>query len=119
RGTIAMILPNVLIKQPVFATMMMVTRVVLGGFAYTRLAIDEYPDVTYPTVMVQTSYPGSSPEVMERDVSRPIEEALNTVQGLDEISSSSSDGTSIVRLQLKLGVNVMEAQQDVQAQVSR
>jgi HAE1 family hydrophobic/amphiphilic exporter-1 len=99
--------------------MMMVALVVLGIIAYDRLAIDEYPDVTYPVVLVQTSYPGSSPEVMERDVSRPIEQALNTVQGLDEITSTSLDGTSIVRVQLKLGVDVMEAMQDVQAKISR
>ncbi len=114
-----MFLADISIKRPVFATMMMVTLVVLGIIAYGRLAIDEYPDVTYPVVMVQTSYPGSSPEVMERDVSRPIEQALNTVQGLDEITSTSLDGTSIVRAQLKLDVNVMEALQDVQAKVAR
>src|SRR5678810_319500 len=77
-----MILSDVSIKRPVFATMMMVALVVLGIVSFRRLAIDEYPDITYPIVIAQTTYPGASPEVMERDVSRPIEEALNTVQGL-------------------------------------
>ena len=72
--------------------MMMVALVVLGVVTYQRLAIDEYPDVTYPVVIVQTSYPGASPEVMEREVSRPIEEALNTVQGIKEINSTSLEG---------------------------
>ena len=76
-----MFLSDVSIKRPVFATMMIVTLVVLGIVAYQRLGIDEYPDVTYPVVIVQVAYPGASPQVMERDVARPIEEALNTVQG--------------------------------------
>ena len=114
-----MFLSDVSIKRPVFATMMMVALVVLGVVSYGRLAVDEYPDVTYPVVIAQTSYPGASPEVMMREVSKPIEEALNTVQGLRELTSTSFEGSSLVRLQLELGVNVMEAQQDVQAKVAR
>jgi HAE1 family hydrophobic/amphiphilic exporter-1 len=114
-----MFLSNVSIKRPVFATMMMVALVVLGIVSYNRLAIDEYPDITYPIVIAQTTYPGASPEVMERDVSRPIEEALNTVQGLKEINSTSLNGVSLVRLTFNLDVDVLAAQQDVQAKVAR
>src|SRR5688572_23228071 len=114
-----MFLSDVSIKRPVFATMMMVALVVLGIVSYNRLAIDEYPDITYPIVVAQTSYPGASPEVMERDVSRPIEEALNTSQGLKEIVSSSLNGISIVRLTFHLDVDVMSAQQDVQSKIAR
>ncbi|HEX6631093.1 MAG TPA: efflux RND transporter permease subunit [Gemmatimonadaceae bacterium] len=114
-----MFLSDVSIKRPVFATMMMVALVVLGVVAIQRLAIDEYPDVSYPVVLVQTPYPGASPEVVEREVSRPIEEALNTVQGLDEVTSTSREGSSMVRVRLQLGVNVGEALQDVQAKVAR
>ncbi|MEJ7812402.1 MAG: efflux RND transporter permease subunit [Gemmatimonadaceae bacterium] len=114
-----MFLSDISIKRPVFATMMMVTLVVLGVVSYQRLAIDEYPDITYPTVVVQTAYPGASPEVVEREVSRPIEETLNTVQGLKEVTSTSQEGSSLVRVQLNLGVDVMEAQQDVQSKVAR
>jgi hydrophobic/amphiphilic exporter-1 (mainly G- bacteria), HAE1 family len=112
-------LSDVSIKRPVFATMMMVALLVLGVVSYKRLAIDEYPDVTYPVVSVSTTYPGASPEVMERDVSRPIEEALNTVQGIREINSSSQEGSSNVRVNLELGVNVLEGQQEVVAKVAR
>src|SRR5512141_479185 len=101
-----MLLSDISIKRPVFATMMMLALVTLGIISYRRLAIDEYPDITYPVVSVQTSYPGASPEVMERQVSRPIEEALNTVQGVKEITSTSFEGSSLVRLQLELNVNV-------------
>ncbi|HEX9936840.1 MAG TPA: efflux RND transporter permease subunit, partial [Longimicrobium sp.] len=114
-----MFLSDVSIRRPVFATMMMVALVVLGVVSYGRLAIDEYPDVTYPIVVAQTSYPGASPEVVEREVSRPIEEALNTVQGIKEVTSTSLEGSSLVRVQLELGVDVAEAQQDVQSKVAR
>ncbi len=114
-----MFLSDISIKRPVFATMMMVALVVLGVVSYKRLAIDEYPDITYPIVIVQVSYPGASPEVMMRDVSKPVEEALNTVQGIKEIGSTSLEGITIVRLMFNLGVEVSVAQQDVQAKVAR
>ncbi|HEU4885263.1 MAG TPA: efflux RND transporter permease subunit [Longimicrobium sp.] len=114
-----MFLSDVSIKRPVFATMMMVTLVVLGVAGYRRLAIDEYPDVSYPVVVAQTTFPGASPEVMEREVTRPIEEALNTVQGIQEITSTSFEGSSLVRVQLQLGVDVMQAQQEVQSKIAR
>jgi hydrophobic/amphiphilic exporter-1 (mainly G- bacteria), HAE1 family len=113
-----MFLSDVSIKRPVFATMMMVALVVLGVVSYDRLAIDEYPDITYPIVIAQTTYPGASPDVMMREISKPIEEALNTVQGIKEITSTSLEGVSIVRLQFNLGVDVAVAQQDVQAKVA-
>src|SRR6476646_7920161 len=113
-----MFLSDISIRRPVFATMMMVTLVVLGIVAYKRLSLNEYPDVTYPVIIVQTSYPGTSPEVMERQISRPIEQAVNTVQGIYEVSSTSLEGISIVRLQFNLGADVKGAQQDVQAKVS-
>jgi HAE1 family hydrophobic/amphiphilic exporter-1 len=114
-----MILSDVSIKRPVFATMLMVLLVVLGLVSYKRLAIDEYPDVTYPTVSVSTSYPGASPEVMMRQVSKPMEEALNTVQGIKEINSTSAEGSSNVRVSFNLGVKIPEALQDVSAKVAR
>ncbi len=114
-----MFLSDVSIKRPVFATMMMVLLVTLGIVSYRRLSIDEYPDVTYPVIIVSTTFPGASPESMMRDVSKPLEEALNTVQGIKEISSTSFQGSSLVRLMFHLGVDVAVAQQDVQAKVAR
>ena len=114
-----MFLSDVSIKRPVFATMMMVALVVLGIVAYQRLGIDEYPDVTYPVVIAQVTYPGASPQVMERDVARPIEEALNTVQGVREITSSAFNGGAIVRVMLNLGEDILTAQQDVQSKIAR
>lgn len=113
-----MFLSDVSIKRPVFATMMMVALVVLGIVSYQRLAIDEYPDITYPVVVVQTTFPGASPEVMERQVSRPVEETLNTVQGVREVTSTSLEGSSLVRLTFNLDVDVAAAQQDVMSKVA-
>ena len=114
-----MFLSDVSIKRPVFATMLMVLLVVLGLVSYRRLAIDEYPDVTYPVISVSTTYAGASPEVMMRQVSKPMEEALNTVQGIKEINSTSSEGSSNVRVTFNLGVDIGVAQQDVQAKVAQ
>jgi len=114
-----MFLSDISIKRPVFATMMMVTLVVLGVVSIRRLAIDEYPDITYPVVSVSTTLPGGSPESMMRDVSRPLEEALNTVQGIKEINSTSSEGNSNVRITFNLNVDIGTAQQDVAAKVQR
>lgn len=114
-----MFLSDISIKRPVFATMMMVALVVLGVVSLRRLAIDEYPDITYPVVSVSTALPGASPESMMRDVSKPLEEALNTVQGIKEINSTSQEGNSNVRLTFHLYVDIPTAQQDVQAKVAR
>jgi HAE1 family hydrophobic/amphiphilic exporter-1 len=114
-----MFLSDLSIRRPVFATMMMLALLVLGVVSYRRLAIDEYPDITYPIVVVQTTFPGASTEVMERDISKPIEEALNTVSGIRELTSTSLEGVSIVRLNLNIGVDVNAAQQDAQAKIAR
>jgi HAE1 family hydrophobic/amphiphilic exporter-1 len=114
-----MFLSDVSIKRPVFATMMMVALVVVGSVAFTRLSVDEYPDITYPVIVVQTAYPGASPEVVERELSKPLEEALNTTEGLKEITSTSTEGASLVRLQFNLGVDVQKMQPEVQGKVAR
>lgn len=114
-----MFLSDISIKRPVFATMLMVALVVLGVVSYTRLAVDEYPDITSPVISVSVSYPGASPEVVEREIARPIETALNTVDGLYEISSTSQEGSANVRLQFKLGVNPVQMQPEVSAKVGR
>ncbi len=114
-----MFLSDISIKRPVFATMMMVALVVIGTVSFYRLSVDEYPDITYPVIIAQTAYPGASPEVVEREVSKPLEEALNTTEGLKEISSTSTEGASLVRLQFHLGVDVQKMQPEVQGKIGR
>lgn len=114
-----MFLSDISIKRPVFATMMMVALIVVGAVGFVRLSVDEYPDVTYPIIIAQTVYPGASPEVVEREVSKPLEEALNTTEGLKEITSTSTEGASLVRLQFNLGVDVQAMQPEVQGKIGR
>ena len=110
-------LSGVAIRRPVFTTMLMVGLIVLGIFGYSRLAIDEFPDVDIPVVTVQTIYPGASAEVIEREVSRRMEEAFNPVQGVDRITSVSLEGVSQVVVEFDLGVAVDVAAQDIRTKI--
>src|SRR5262245_43443759 len=101
-----MFLSDASIKRPVCATMLMVLRVVLGVASCNRLAIDEYLDVTYQTSSVNASYRGASPQVLERAVARPVEEALNTIQGVKEVNSSASEGSANVRVTFNLDADL-------------
>jgi len=113
-----MILSDLSVKQPVFATMMMVALVVLGIFSYKELPIDLFPDVDMPVVTVQTLYPGVSPETVETEVSKRIEEAINPVEGVNHISSTSTEGISIVIAEFELGTDIHTAEQEVRSKIS-
>ena len=78
-----MFLTRISVGNPVFATMMMIALVVIGLFSYRGLAVDEFPEIDFPIVIVQTAYPGASPETVETDVTRKIEDAVNTVNGIN------------------------------------
>ncbi|MCU7493982.1 MAG: efflux RND transporter permease subunit [Ignavibacteria bacterium] len=111
-------LADVSIKRPVFATMMIMALVVLGLFALTRLNIDLYPDVDIPVVVVTTALPGAGPEQIESDVTKPIEDAINPVAGVDHISSTSQEGVSIIVTQFKLEVDGKSAAQEVREKIA-
>ena len=113
-----MFLSDVSIKRPVFATMMMVLLVVLGAVSYGRLAVDEYPDITRPTISVNASMRGASPQVMEREIARPIEEAVNTIQDVLEVNTTASEGSANVRVTFQLNADIGAGMQDIQARVS-
>ena len=106
------------IQNPVFATMMMAACLVLGLFAYQRLSIEQFPDVAFPVVVVQTEYPGASPESVETDVTRKIEEAVNTISSLKTLSSRSYEGLSVVVAEFQLTVDPSKAAQDVREKVA-
>jgi HAE1 family hydrophobic/amphiphilic exporter-1 len=109
---------RVSINHPVFATMVMAAFLVLGLFSYNRLSVDQFPDVTFPVVVVQTDYPGASPEVVESDVTRKIEEQVNTISGINELSSRSYEGRSIVIVRFELTVDPATAAQDVREKIA-
>src|SRR5690606_27438842 len=91
-----MFLTRISVSQPVFATMIMVAILVFGVYSYQRLPIEQLPDIDLPVVAVVTSYPGASPEAVENDIVRPIEEAINTLAGIDTIQSTSQAGQAMV-----------------------
>src|SRR5512143_523494 len=112
-----MFLSDLSIKRPVLATMLILALVTLGLFSYQRLAIDLWPNVELPFVGIETRYPGASPEAVEREVTKKIEEEVNSVEGIKEMQSISSEGYSRIFIQFHLGVNVMDALADVRAKV--
>lgn len=106
------------IDNPVFATMMMVALMVLGLFSYQRLGVDQFPNVDFPVVVVQTEYPGASPETVESELSRPIEETINTIAGIKTLTSRSYEGISVVIAEFDLTTSSVQAAQDVREKVA-
>ena len=113
-----MFLTRISVAHPVFTTMMMVALLVMGIFSFQRLGLDQYPNVDVPIVVVMTTYPGSTPETVETEVTRPIENALNAISGLDEITSTSYEGRSVVTVKFKLNVQGPAAAQEVRDKVA-
>jgi len=111
-------LSDVSIQRPVFATMMVLVLIVLGLFSYEKLSIDQYPNVDIPYVTVTTVLPGAGPEQIESEVTKIIEDAVNTAGGIDHITSTSQEGASIVVIQFKLEIDARTATQDVRDKVS-
>ncbi|MEO6352778.1 MAG: efflux RND transporter permease subunit [Burkholderiaceae bacterium] len=106
------------IGNPVLATMMMLAFVVLGLFSYQRLRVDQFPDVTFPVVVIQTEYPGAAPETVESDLTRKMEEAVNTINGINSLTSRSYEGSSVVIIEFDLSINPAQAAQDVREKVA-
>lgn len=107
------------IKKPVSATMLTLFLVVLGLMSYRSLGVDLFPNVDFPVAVVMTSLKGASPEEMEAQVTKPIEEAVNTASGIDELRSVTYEGMSLVTVAFLLERNTAEAVQDVRDKVSR
>ena len=113
-----MILADLCVRRPVFATMFIGVLVVLGIFSYERLGVDLFPKIDVPTVMVTTFLPGAAPEETEARVTKPLEEAVNTVSGIDEMRSNTLEGVSRIMIQFKLERDLDAAVQDVRDKIS-
>jgi len=113
-----MFLTRISVNHPVFATMIMVALVVFGIYSYQRLPIEQLPDIDLPVVAVLTTYAGASPEAVENDISKRIEDAVNTVSGIDTIQSRSYPGQSVVIIIFKLEVSSAVAAQDVRDKIA-
>jgi len=109
---------RVSIANPVMATMVMLAFVVLGLFSYQRLSVDQFPNIDFPTVVVAMDYPGASPEIVESEVTKKVEEAVNTVAGINSLYSRSYEGTSVVIVEFNLDVDGRKAAEDVREKVA-
>jgi HAE1 family hydrophobic/amphiphilic exporter-1 len=107
------------IRHPVFATMVMVGLMVLGLFSYRSLGVESMPSVEIPALWIDVSYPGASPEQVENDVSRPLEEVANTVSGIKTIRSNSWEGRSGIALEFQLEADMNRAIADLRDKVGR
>src|SRR5690349_8036541 len=106
------------ILRPVATTLLMVGVVLVGWVAYRQLPVSALPQVDYPTIQIQTFYPGASPDVMASSVTAPLERQFGQIPGLNQMTSTSSSGCSIITLQFNLDLNIDIAEQEVQASIN-
>src|SRR5215468_7381299 len=111
-------LAEICVRRPVFATMLIMTLMVLGVFSYNRLTVERFPRVEFPTITVTTRLEGAAPEEVETEITDKIEEAVNTINGIDELRSVSVEGVSQVFITFTLDKSVDVAAQDVRDHVS-
>ena len=112
-------LASISVRRPVFASVLILALTVVGAFAFTRLGLDRFPKVDFPTIVVTTRLPGAAPEEVETEISDKIEEAVNTISGIDELRSTSSEGVSTVIISFLLEKDVNIAAQEVRDRVNR
>jgi len=111
-------LAEVCIRRPVFATMLILALVVVGLESYRRLGVDYFPKVEFPFVNIQTTLRGASPEEVESQVTKPLEEAINTISGIDDLNSTSAEGVSIISIGFVLEKDPDIAAQEVRDKIS-
>src|SRR3984957_16532 len=106
------------ILRPVATSLLMAAIMLVGIVAYTQLPVSALPEVDYPTIQVLTFYPGASPDVVATTVTAPLERQFGEMQGLSQMTSTSSGGTSVVVLQFSLALNIDIAEEEVQAAIN-
>ena len=109
---------RVSLQNPVFATMVMLAIVVLGLFSLQRLQVDQFPNIDFPVVVVTAEYPGASPEIIESEVTRKMEEGVNSIAGIKTLTSRSYEGQSVVIIEFQLHVDGRQAAEDVREKVA-
>ena len=110
-------LAEVCIRRPVFAAMIILALVVVGATSYSKLGVDRFPTIDLPTVTIRMTLPGASPEEAESQLAKPIEEVVNTVEGVEQLRSVSSQGRSFVIATFNLNRDIEAAAQDVRDRV--
>ena len=111
-------LTRISVKYPVFTIMMMFCLMVLGLASWQRMGVEEFPDVDFPFVVVYTNYPGASPESVESEITKKLEDQINTISGLKQVISQSSEGLSTVIVEFNLDVSSSVAAQDIRDKIA-
>src|SRR6266581_2790827 len=111
-------LAELCVKRPVFASVLILSLSVVGLFSFTRLGVDRFPKIDFPTILVTTVQPGAAPEQIETEITDKIEEAVNTISGIDELRSVSSEGVSQVIISFTLDKDTNVAAQEVRDKVN-
>src|SRR5258708_3530874 len=111
-------LAEICVRRPIFATVIILSLVVVGVFAYLQLGLDRFPKVDIPTITITTRLVGAAPEEIETDITDKVEEAVNTISGIDQLQSVSSEGTSQVIVSFILEKNLDVAAQEVRDKVN-
>ncbi len=114
-----MSIPRFAIERPVMMTMISSIIILLGGISLTRLPVDLLPDVSQPTITVRVNYTGVGPLEMEELITRPLEQQLSAVSGLEQMNSSSNEGNSQVRLNFTWGHDLNEAMDEIRTRIDR
>ncbi len=107
------------LKRPVFAIVCSIIILVFGGVAYKFLSLREYPAIDPPNITVRTAYTGANSDIIETQITEPLEKAVNGIQGIRTITSSSNQGTSVITVEFNLDVNLDNAASDVRDKVSQ
>ncbi len=110
---------QVSLRNPVLATMLMLALMVLGLFSFQRLKVDQFPNIDFPVVVVSTAYPGASPEIVESEVTKKVEEAVNAIAGVNALTSRSYEGQSVVIIEFQLHIDGRKAADDVREKVAQ
>src|ERR1700742_2219946 len=109
---------RIFILRPVATSLLMIAILLVGIVSFQFLPLSALPEVAYPTIQVKTFYPGASPEVMTTSVTAPLEKQLGQMPGLNQMTSASSAGASIITLQFDLNLSLDVAEQEVQAAIN-
>src|SRR5207244_12548297 len=107
-----------IIVRPITTSLLMAAILLAGAVGYEQLPVSALPQVDYPTIQVVTFYPGAGPEVMASSVTAPLERQFGQVPGLSQMTSSSSDGASVITLQFSLRLSIDVAEQEIQAAIN-
>lgn len=107
------------IRRPVMTSLIMLAIMIFGTFAYHLLAVNDLPTIDFPTIQVRASLPGASPETMASAVATPLERQLSTIAGIDSLSSTNGEGSTIITIQFVLDRDIDAAAQDVQTAISQ